>query len=310
MNITNRQTKVEKNILQTTLKLYRESVKNVPILRYSWIIVGTICILSLTAYFKLKNTDVFIYALVVLFISFLGFVFSFLTKTSDIIIRVALYILVYAIVTTMATAVCGFGYFIVKGEPTFYERYFPDQSKQNFDSIPKIIKYTIVDTVKVNPPIKGDHNVTNVFTPSKKKPSGNTQKPETLITTPSAPRQEPANIYTANVVLTNDDINSYLNKEFFEARKYSVYDKNIIKKWSSNDLARLIYKLMREWPLFMNKTSFRNRFPNDDYIEWNLTNIESNPSQVHSVWAKHLRIEYKAILDELVIRQNETSKTN
>lgn len=119
-----------KKLFKTTLALYRESVKNVPLLKYSWVLIATICILTFTAYFKLKNSDVFFYAIAVLIISFSGFVFSFLLKTQDIIIRIALYILVYCIIATMGTAVLGFASFILTGQPEFYRRWFPEQTPE------------------------------------------------------------------------------------------------------------------------------------------------------------------------------------
>ena len=42
------------------LNIYKESVKNLPILKYSWVLIATICILALAGYFKLKNEDVFL----------------------------------------------------------------------------------------------------------------------------------------------------------------------------------------------------------------------------------------------------------
>jgi hypothetical protein len=122
-----RETKIDQHYPKSILRIYQESVKNVPLLKYSWILISTICILSFSAYAKLKNSDVFFYAFAVLFISFLAFVFSFLSKTKDIIIRIALCIFVYCIILTMGIAVLGFGSFIIWNKPSFYTRWFPDQ---------------------------------------------------------------------------------------------------------------------------------------------------------------------------------------
>lgn len=113
--------------------LYKESVRNVPILRFSWLFIATICILALSAYFKLNNGDVFYYAIGVLTISVLGFVFSLLLKTRDIVIKIALYILVYSIVVTTAIAVGGFASFILIKKPVFYQIYFPDKKNVGND---------------------------------------------------------------------------------------------------------------------------------------------------------------------------------
>lgn len=115
-----------KGILNTILDLYRESVKRVPILRYSWVLVSTICILSLAAYFKLQTVDVFVYALAVLIISFLSFVFSQFLKTKDITIRISLYIFTYGIIITMTALVISFGSFVIFKQPEFYKRFFKE----------------------------------------------------------------------------------------------------------------------------------------------------------------------------------------
>jgi len=127
------------------LKLYRESTKNVPVLKYSWVLIATICILALVGYFKLKNEDVFLYALYVLLISFLGYVFSALLKNRDKPIRIALYTFVYSLIVAMCAMVLSFAYFILFAKPTFYKRWFSDKSisiisskKNSEDSVQKM----------------------------------------------------------------------------------------------------------------------------------------------------------------------------
>ena len=148
--------------LKSILDLYRQAIKNVPFLKYSWIIVATICILSITAYFKLKNSDVFYYTIGVLGISFLGFVFSFLTRTKDVVVRISLYILVYCIIGTLGALALSFGVFIFKGKPEFYERYFPVQKDKDvigFNvlgfNIPDYSKHTdLIDTTFMHPVLR------------------------------------------------------------------------------------------------------------------------------------------------------------
>ena len=138
----------ESTLYEKILNLYRESVNNVPILKYSWVLITTISILALTAFFKLKNPDVFLYAFLLMIISFFGFLFSYLLRKKDKIVRIAIYILIYSIVVTLVTLICSFGYYIVKGKPDFYNRYFSDQNK--FQKI--INKY---DTITGDPSING-----------------------------------------------------------------------------------------------------------------------------------------------------------
>lgn len=109
------------------LNIYKQAVKNVPILRYSWILIATICILALTAFFKLNNSDVFIYAIWLIFISFLGFIFSYLLKTNDGFIKFLLRFLITCIVITISVIVLGFGTFIIWKEPDFYSIWLPSK---------------------------------------------------------------------------------------------------------------------------------------------------------------------------------------
>lgn len=117
--------------LNWIIELYKEAIQFVPILRYSWVIIATICILTLTAYFKLQNTDVFIYAVGVIIISFLAFIFSTLLKTGELFIKVVLYFFIACLIFTMATAVLGLASYIVFQKPVFYERLFPNENVDN-----------------------------------------------------------------------------------------------------------------------------------------------------------------------------------
>jgi len=109
------------------ITLYRQAVRNLPFLKYSWVLIATIAILSLTAYFRLNNFDVFLYAIGVIVISFLSFVFSLLLKTKDKFVRFLLYIFITSFVLTMVIATLGFGSFIIWQKPIFYSRWFPEQ---------------------------------------------------------------------------------------------------------------------------------------------------------------------------------------
>jgi hypothetical protein len=117
------------NMVKRLLSFYYQAIGNVPILKYSRVIIVTILILAIAGYFKLKNSDVFLSAIVVILISFLAFLFSFLLKTKDLFIRRTLYLLISAIIVTMSAFILGFGFFIFSQKPTFYKRWFPDHSQ-------------------------------------------------------------------------------------------------------------------------------------------------------------------------------------
>ncbi|PTR00774.1 hypothetical protein C8P68_1011, partial [Mucilaginibacter yixingensis] len=76
-------------------------------------IIATICILALIGYFRLQNAEVFIYAVFVLAISFMGFVLSFIIKSStNRYIKFLLNILVTCIIIVTCAVIIGFGIFI------------------------------------------------------------------------------------------------------------------------------------------------------------------------------------------------------
>lgn len=122
--------KIPMGKLAALINIYRESVRNVPLLKYSWIIIAAIVLLALTAYFKLKNSDVFFYAICVIVVSFFGFLFSYFLRTKDTFIKYSIRILIICIVITSTIAILSFGAFIIWEKPTFYERWFPDQSNK------------------------------------------------------------------------------------------------------------------------------------------------------------------------------------
>ncbi len=119
---------------------FKLAVKNVPILKYSWVLIATICILALVSYFRLQNADVFFYAILVLFISFLGFVFSYLLTKSDKVVRSSLYVIIICIAITIGTTVISFGTYIIWGVPSLYNKLFPADAvpkEKNSDSLSK-----------------------------------------------------------------------------------------------------------------------------------------------------------------------------
>jgi hypothetical protein len=97
------------SIFDKIINLYKEAVKRLPAIKYSWGLVAIICILALINFFKLGDAEVvFRSSLLALGIIFLIFIFSFLTRTNDKAIRYAMYILTYVIILTTAALVIGF----------------------------------------------------------------------------------------------------------------------------------------------------------------------------------------------------------
>ncbi|MEJ7642905.1 MAG: hypothetical protein WKF36_12040 [Candidatus Nitrosocosmicus sp.] len=114
-------------MIDKILKIYKESIAKVPILNYSSVLITTICILTLIAYFKLNNLTVFIYAIAVLVVTLICFAFSYLIKVKDNYSKGLLYAITTPFVLIIAISVLGFGSFIIFGKPKFYKRWFPDE---------------------------------------------------------------------------------------------------------------------------------------------------------------------------------------
>ncbi|HEX7846850.1 MAG TPA: FUSC family protein [Chitinophagaceae bacterium] len=110
------------------VKIYKQAIANVPILKYSWVLIATVCILALAAFYKLDNADVFFYAIGVIIISFFAFLFSYLLKIPDAFIKWLLRILITCIVVALCVTVLGLASYIIWGKPEFYNRWFQKQS--------------------------------------------------------------------------------------------------------------------------------------------------------------------------------------
>jgi len=99
----------DKSFFSNILNLYKEAVKKLPVLKYSWGIIVIICILALVTYLKIGNPEaLFKGSLYVIGIMFLIFIFSLIAKTNDKAIKYPLYFLVYSIILTITAFVIGF----------------------------------------------------------------------------------------------------------------------------------------------------------------------------------------------------------
>lgn len=99
----------DKSFISGILNLYRESVKKLPVLKYSWGIIVVICILALITSLRIGTPEaLFKASLYIIGIMFLIFIFSLIAKTNDKAIKYPLYILVYAVLLTITAFVIGF----------------------------------------------------------------------------------------------------------------------------------------------------------------------------------------------------------
>jgi hypothetical protein len=114
------------NDLPQVIRLYREAIRKVPILKYSWVIVCSACLFGIIGYLKLQNFHVFYFTLIVIILSFICFLFSLFSNEKDSFIKGVRYFLILCITITSAIAILGFGTFIIWAKPAFYKRWFPD----------------------------------------------------------------------------------------------------------------------------------------------------------------------------------------
>ncbi|MDR0794332.1 MAG: Ig-like domain-containing protein [Chitinophagaceae bacterium] len=123
--------------------IYNQAIKNFPLLKFSKVIIAAIAILAIVGYFKLNSKTVIYYAIGVMFISFLGFLFSYLlTNRNNKYIRFLIYFLLSCIIIVIGSVILLFGVYIVTGKHiTFFNKIFNKdttsavQTAPNSDSI-------------------------------------------------------------------------------------------------------------------------------------------------------------------------------
>ena len=137
-------------IFDKIVDLYKEAVKRLPAIKYSWGLVAIICILAFINFFKLGDFKVvFRSSLLALGLFFLIFIFSFLTKTNDKAIRYGMYILTYAIILTTTALVIGFAlHTLTSIKIPFYEKMLSASSDAEVGNTTKNI--TRQDTASIN----------------------------------------------------------------------------------------------------------------------------------------------------------------
>lgn len=157
--------------MKELIKYYNQAVSKIPFLKYTRIILVTALVLAIIAYLKLKNVDVFFYAFVVLFLTFLTFLLAQLTNSKEKTIRIAFYIVVYCVVITICTALLSFATFIIIEKPVFYQRWFPQEN---------LSKDTTAKTKDLNNSTKVilNDSLHSAKSPSKSLPIGNSNEDE------------------------------------------------------------------------------------------------------------------------------------
>lgn len=99
------------------IKLFREAVKQVPLLKYGWVVIGTICVLALAGFFSLDPAAVFGWSLAMIGLSVLSFVFSYLLRTRDSFVKILLRLLIACIVIMVSTYILSLGSFLIWERP-------------------------------------------------------------------------------------------------------------------------------------------------------------------------------------------------
>ncbi|HVI44588.1 MAG TPA: hypothetical protein VM802_06950 [Chitinophaga sp.] len=82
--------------------------------------------MALIALFRLETASVFFYAIGVILISFLGFVFSYMINPNDYFTMCVLRAIIASIGIVIIAFILGLGAFIFIKQPDFYYRIFPE----------------------------------------------------------------------------------------------------------------------------------------------------------------------------------------
>lgn len=122
--------------MEKLLSIYREAVKNIPALRYAWIPIGLTAAYGIVAIIAPKGYEIPVKPILILLaLGFLGYVFSFMTRSGDKVVRVAFYILTYAIISTATILILSVPVYVFTGQPRLYGELFigNGQSRKEFN---------------------------------------------------------------------------------------------------------------------------------------------------------------------------------
>jgi hypothetical protein len=82
----------------------------------------------------------------------------------------------------------------------------------------------------------------------------------------------------------------------------TVYQKELINKWNYNELAKLIYILKMDLPVFHDKKLYlksERSNKNIKFKNWTLENIKTDPHSFYLLWKEFMSVEEQMILQRL-----------
>jgi hypothetical protein len=149
------------------LSIYREAVKNVHFLKYSYAILAAIGLIGIMGLFREDIWKTLIYTVAMLFVCFLCYSFSALiSKWDDKYIQLLVKSFFTVLVLMMIAGMLGFGSYIFTEKPPIFDKIFKDKSE--VDKKPKTDTTNDVktDTTKNHPSssVQTQYNIGKVGT--------------------------------------------------------------------------------------------------------------------------------------------------
>lgn len=126
------------------IQQYTELLKGVPFFKYARVLPAIVLLVAVIAYFKLHTASVFAVAFGVIAFCFVAFIASsFLAKNK--IAKILTSILMVAVTICITAGLVFFIIFMWKGEPRFFQRWFPGSIEHRKDST-LVIPPSVIDS--------------------------------------------------------------------------------------------------------------------------------------------------------------------
>ena len=116
---------------------FKESIKNIPLLKYSWILIAAVYVLCTIKSFQLQTFKVLIFATILIVFCFSSLALLTICKSKTPYTRFLFNFFMAAITIVLIAGMLSIGSFIIFQKPTFYSRWFPDLEKSKTPVRPK-----------------------------------------------------------------------------------------------------------------------------------------------------------------------------
>jgi hypothetical protein len=100
---------------------------------------------------------------------------------------------------------------------------------------------------------------------------------------------------------------SHTIQDWFNKLEGNEFQEDVIDKWKYDDLARLIYLLKADIPVFFNRSvcyKCHDSYKEIDHGDWNLENIKADPKKNYSLWQNCMTGKERDILARMINMKN------